>query len=464
MIKFTFRVLISALLITFSWVVPSFGTDHKTFNINDYGSNGDGKTLNTGAFQKAIDDCSQNGGGTVLVPKGTFITGTIFLKSNITLFLEEGAVIKGTRDLTKYSPFNPKDNEEPGLNWFRALILGVNIENVTITGKGTIDGDHVFDAEGEEKMRGPHAILFGDSKNITLTDITIRNAANYAFLGWRIEKATFKNLVFNAGWDGIHVRWGKDISVTHCKFYTGDDCIAGGEWENTLIADNSINSSCNGIRLIMPAKNLEIRDCKIYGPGKFEHRTYKEKMRRNTLCAIVLQPGSWGSAPGAMENILVKNITIENIENAVSLVLNEENTATGIVFDHIKATNIKSSACVIESWKGSTFGDVTFRNIQFEYAESDNPEIAASEISKPGVDPRPLPCWALFACKVNTLTLENIKLTFKGNEMRPAFIFENIKQLNLKNVRFPEVKNVKPVLLKNVEKLNVVNVRPALQL
>ncbi|NJO68033.1 MAG: hypothetical protein HC830_01035 [Bacteroidetes bacterium] len=311
-------------------------------------------------------------------------------------------------------------------------------------------------------MRGPHAVLFGDSKNITITDITFKNASNYAFLGWRIEKASFKNLVFNAGWDGIHIRWGKDISITHCEFYTGDDCIAGGEWENMLIADNIINSSCNGIRLIMPAKNLEIRDCKIYGPGKFEHRTYKEKMRRNTFCGIVLQPGSWGKAPGTMENILVKNISIENVENAVSLVLNEENTATGIVFDNIKATNIKSSANVIESWKGSIFGDVTFRNIQFEYVGSDNPEIASRAIAKPGVDPRPLPCWAWFACNIDTLTLENIDLSYKGNEIRPAFIFENIKQLNLTNVSYSVVKDVKPAILKNVGKMNIRNVMPAL--
>jgi hypothetical protein len=212
----------------------------------------------------------------------------------------------------------------------------------------------------------------------------------------------------------------------------------------------------------MPANNLQITNCKIFGPGTFEHRTYKEKMRRNTFCGIILQPGSWGKAPGVMEKITVQDITIDNVENPISLVLNEDNTGKEILFDHIIATNIKSSACAVESWKGSTFDDVTFRNIQFEYIGSDDPEIAKQEVIKPGVDPRPFPCWAWFAFNVNNLTLEKIKLSYKGNEIRPAFIFENIKQLSLKNVRYQEVKGVKQAILRNVGEIYIDNVIPVL--
>lgn len=460
---FTFFVGLSFIFLSLSCIV--FNANNNKYNIKDYGAKGDGVTLNTEAFKKTIEACSKSGGGIVLVPKGTFLTGTIFLKSNITLYLDKGATIKGTRDLNSYSSFNPsKDRAPRNYRWYRALILGDSVENVTITGKGVIDGDHVPDSQGEEKMRGPHTILFGDSKNISMSDITIKNAANYAFLGWRIEKASFKNLLFNAGWDGIHVRWGKDITINKCEFYTGDDCIAGGAWENMIISDNIINSSCNGIRLIMPASNLQIKNCKIFGPGKFEHRTYKEKMRRNTYSGIVLQPGSWGKAAGTMEKITVQYITIDNVENPLSLVLNEDNIGKEILIDHVKATNIKSSACSVESWKGSTFDDVTFRNIQFEYVGSDDPETAKRELTRPGVDPRPLPCWAWFAFNINKLTLENIDLTYKGNEIRPAFIFENVKQLNLKNIKYSEVKNVKSVILKNVGEINAENVIPGLDL
>jgi len=432
------------------------------YNICDFGAVGDGKTLCTEAINQAIEACSKAGGGTVFVPEGTFLTGTIFLKSNITLNLKKGAVILGTHDLDKYTPYVPTaETKGPEhFNWNKALLLGVNVENVTITGKGTINGDHVSDPNGEERMRGPHTVLFGESKNISLSNITINNAGNYAFLAYHVENATFKNLTFNAGWDGIHIRWCKNLTITKCEFYTGDDAIAGGYWENAIITGNTINSSCNGIRLIMPASQMRVENCNFYGPCKYEHRTSKEKMRRNMLSAIILQPGGWGKAEGALEDILLKNITIDNVNNPVMIILNENNNGKNIVVEKVKATHINVSACSVESWTGGVFDDVTFRNIQIDYIGNADPEMAKIELSKPHVDARPLPCWAWFACNVNKLTLENINLSYKGEEIRPAFIFEKIKQLNLKNVRYQEVKNVKPAILKNVDDIKTENVTP----
>lgn len=86
-------------------------------------------------------------------------------------------------------------------------------------------------------------------------------------MSYDIERASFDNLLVEEGWDGIHIRGGKDIRIRNCRFYTGDDAVAGGLWKNMVIENCYMNSSCNGIRLIMPATGLKIVDCEFRGPG-----------------------------------------------------------------------------------------------------------------------------------------------------------------------------------------------------
>jgi hypothetical protein len=453
-----FKFLLSTTLVFFSFTFIVLSANQKEYNVRNYGAKGDGVTLDTDALNKAIEACSKAGGGIVLLPKGTYLTGTVFLQSSITLFLDEGSIIKGIHELNKYTPFSDR-------NWHRALVLAVNVENVTITGNGIIDGDNVSDPFGEVRMRGPHLVLFGNSKNVIISDITLQHGGNYHFLGEGIENFSFKNLSINGGWDGIHVRDGKDITIANCEIHSGDDAIAGGHWENFIITNNILNSSCNGIRLIGPATNLQISKSRIYGPGRFEHRSYKSQMRRNTYCAIALQPGTWGKQPGVLEKITIQDITIEDVESAFTLILNEENYAKEILIERIRAINVTLSAFSIESWVGGTFEDVTLRDVKIEYLGSDHVGNAViHNLRRPGIDPRPLPCWAFFALNVNKLTMEDVEFKYRGNEIRRAFIFQNIKQLNLKNVKYSEVKNVRSSIFENVEEINTGNVYPALNI
>ncbi len=202
----------------------------------------------------------------------------------------------GTPDLNQYESYPPPESR-PGErdSWYRALVLGVGVENVAITGSGVIDGNKVFDAHGEEHMRGPHAVLLGDSRNIVIRDVHVHDAANYAILLQRTSHVEIRGVECSGGWDGVHFRGRKsqpcrDIRIIDCSFFTGDDCIAGGYWEDTLIDRCVINSSCNGIRLIAPSRNLIIHGCLFYGPGRFEHRTSREKHRTNMLAGLCLQP------------------------------------------------------------------------------------------------------------------------------------------------------------------------------
>ena len=424
------------------------------FNIKNYGARGDGKTINTQAINKAVTTCADAGGGTVFVPAGTYLTGTVQMKSHVTLLLEKGAVIKGIADLEAYVPYVPtremdKYDNANKFKWNRALILGVGVTDVTITGSGTIDGDHVFDPQGEERMRGPHTILFAESRNLSFSGFTVNNAANYAFMAYEIENAVYSNLTVNQGWDGIHIRGGKHIIIRNSSFYTGDDAIAGGYWEDMVITDCHINSSCNGIRMIMPADGLTISHCTFSGPGKYPHRTSKEKQRTNMLSAILLQPGGWGKAPGIVDRVHIHDISISNVNNPLMMVLNEGNYAGKILVERMKAIQVNAYATSVESWKGGMFDELIFRDISIEYVGRPDASTSDASLGQPHVDARDLPCWGWLVRNVKSITFENVDLSYTDTDPRPAFYFDNVGSISFKGVKYPENDHLQTVVFKN---------------
>ena len=425
------------------------------FNIRDYGAVGDGKTPDTAALNKAIDACSAARGGQVLVPAGRYLTGTVHLKSNVTLKLDNGAEIVGTPDLSQYQNFtSPGDTPLASrLRWHRALILGEDLENVAIVGRGTIDGNKVFDPDGEEHMRGPHAVLFGNCKNVTLRDIRIRDAANYAVMLEFTSDVEVRGVKITGGWDGVHFRGWKgnpcrNVTITDCELYTGDDAIAGWYWENTLIDRCILNSSCNGIRLIGPAKNLIVHDCLFFGPGRNEHRTSRQMHRTNMLAGLCLQPGAWDRTEGTLDDVKISNVTMHDVTTPLHLSLRKGNTAGRITIDRLTATGCYRAALSIESWADNSIEHVTLRDVTMEFTGGGTAEQAKAEVRTPGVDARPLPAWGLYARHVTQLDLENVRLDIAKEDARPAFIADGIDTLNMDELRFPT--DQKGMVLKDV--------------
>src|SRR5438093_4440210 len=282
------------------------------FDIREFGAKGDAQTLDTAAIQRGIDACRDAGGGQVLVSGGRYLSGTIHLRSGVTLHLDAGARLIGTTNLADYAQPTPPDfmPEAKWGKWHRALIVGQNIEDFAITGEGVIDGNKVFDPAGEERMRGPHTIAFVDCRRATLRDITIVDAANYAVFFQVSDDVEIRNVKFIGGWDGVHwrgapERWCHNVNIVECQFFTGDDAIAGRYWDNTVIKDCLINSSCNGIRLIGPATRLTVANNLFRGPGEQPHRTSGEKRRTNMLSGIILQPGAWDATRGLLDDVLL---------------------------------------------------------------------------------------------------------------------------------------------------------------
>ncbi len=428
------------------------------FNVCDFGARGDGQTLDTPALQAAVDACAAAGGGQVWLPPGRYLSGTIHLRSRLTLWLDAGARLIGTTNLTEYRhPAPPAYMPEARWGkWHRGLLVGEDLEDVTLAGPGVIDGNRVFDPTGEERMRGPHALVLVNCRRVRVRDLTFLDAANYAVFFMVCDDVDFRGVTFVGGWDGVHwrgapERWCRNVRITDCAFYTGDDAIAGRYWDNTLIAGCVINSSCNGIRLIGPATRLTIARNLFRGPGERPHLTSRARRRTNMLSGIILQPGAWDATRGLLDEVLLADNTMENVASPVTLWTKPGNPVGRVVISGLNATGIYRAALSVESWAEAPITNVVVRGVRLEFNGGGTAEQARLPVKGPGVDPRPLPAWGVYARHVEHLVLEDVRLSLARDDLRPALFAEAVGRLVLDQVRYPALAEVEtPLVLSNV--------------
>ena len=402
---------------------------------------------NADAINRAIRDCAAKGGGVVEVPQGTFTTGSVFLQSGVTLRLNRGAVLLGSNRLADYSSLTTdldlsryesgqgtvNYNSATDEQWSKAMILGVGCDGAGIEGEGCIDGGDVRNPLGEEHMRGPHTVLLAGCRNMKMRNFQVKRSANYAFLAYLLDQSTFSNLSIEGGWDGIHIRGSHDVKIERCHIHTGDDAIAGGYWENMKISRCVLNSSCNGIRMIMPSVGLEVADCHIYGPGRFPHIT---SQRTNSEHAINLEPGAWGKAPGHMDRILIRRNRVERVLSPLCVTLGDDNTCGSIVVEHLKAVDITRMALSVKSWGMAPTRQVVLRYCHLEFRGIDDPELPAWFVNRPTNEWPVFPCWGMFFRNVGKVDARHVVLRVKGKEYREAVMCQNVESENLtKGVR-----------------------------
>jgi hypothetical protein len=445
-----------------------------TFNVRDYGASGNAKTLDTLPLNKAIEACAAAGGGQVLVPPGKYLVGTVHLKSNVTLLLDAGAELVGTADLECYENFTPpKDTPLVGgsLRWHRAMLLADGVENVTITGRGIINGNSVFDKLGEENVRGPHAVLLGNSKNVTIRDITIRDAGNYAILLEFTSTASIRGVTITGGYDGVHLRGWKDrpcrdVSITDCEFYTGDDCIAGWYWQDTLIDRCVLNSSCNGIRLFGPAQKTIVHSCLFFGPGRYPWRTSGLLRWTNMAAGVCIQPSAWGETEGTVDDVQISDVVMREVTTPLHVAALPPSSIGHVTVDRLSATAVYRAAASFESWADKPIDRVDLRDSSIQFVGgraalwSDPMEAARglwagqdpAQVRPPGTDARSLPAWGLYARRVRSLNLANVRLSIEKQDERPAIILDRVARLDVDGLRWPNGTR-RPMALADVEQI-----------
>lgn len=263
------------------------------FTITDFGAVTSDR-LQTKAIQSAIDACFLSGGGRVVIPCGIYITGGIRLRSGVELYLESGAVLRGSENPDDYNefwndtvePVNDENTESAGRSsvatsaWCNGLIRVIDAENVTITGeKGSyIDGRNVYNPEGEEKYRGPHAISVWRCKGLTLSGYTIIDSANWAHAIFQSSDITVQNVSVYGGHDGFDVRTCDNVLIENCLFHTGDDCIAGFDNHDVTVRNCDLKTACSVFRF--GGNHVLIENCRST-PASFGFRGSIPKDQRH---------------------------------------------------------------------------------------------------------------------------------------------------------------------------------------
>ncbi len=258
----------------------------KEVSIIDYGAR-ISDALQTRAIQSAIDDCFLAGGGKVVIPCGIFLTGGLRLRSNVTLYLEAGAILKGSLLPDDYEGFlndalEPVEKEDFSdgrhpytyitSTWNYGLIHAIGAENIAIIGeKGSyLDGSNVYDSRGEEGYRGPHAISLWGCKNIRLEGYTVINSSNWAHAIFYSQDVLVRGVSAYGGHDGVDIRSCDRVRIENCTLRTGDDSIAGYDNHDVVVSGCNISSACNTFRL--GGNNILIENCTATGPCSFGYR------------------------------------------------------------------------------------------------------------------------------------------------------------------------------------------------
>ena len=302
-----FRTLFILLLFPFSLIA-------KDYNVIDFGAWGNGSHDDAVSIQRAIDACSQAGGGVVVFPSNhVFVSGPVELKSNISIFLESNAVWKANPDESIYHLSAFGKNEGEGMMW----IYSRNIENVSITGKGIIDGNGVA-FMGKELADSyelkpvttfdprPHVLTLMGIRNLTIRDVTIQNGAYWTVHLIGCEGVTIdgiqllNNLKIRNG-DGIDIDHSRNVRISNCHITSGDDCIC--------------------------LKNR--REYKEYGPCK--DIVVSNCTMTSRSCAIKIGSENMDS----ISNVLFDNCVITASNRGLGIQNRDEGTVTNVVFSNI---------------------------------------------------------------------------------------------------------------------------------
>jgi len=439
------------------------------YEVRDYGAKGDGKTMCTGSIQKAIDACSKAGGGTVYLPPGTFLSGTIYFKTGVTLRLAAGCTLKGSTNLNDYPQTIPAFRSYTDNYTEKSLIYAENVERVAITGSGIIDGQGAS-FEGPYKVR-PYMIRFIQCRNVTIKDVTIINSPMWVqhYLACddvRITGITVHSLV-NRNNDGIDIDSCRRVIISDCNITSGDDAIVLKSTSDRVCSEVTVSNCvlstrCNALKMGTESnggfKNIVITGCSIYD---------------TRLAGIALEIVDGGS----MDRVVVSNITMNKIGAPIFVRLGNRarpfkqdmekpgmGTMRNITISNIEATGANPTGCAISGLPEAAIENLTLSNVRLSFAGGGTNADAGRAIPE-NAEGYPeyamfgkLSAYGFFCRHVKGLKLLNVQLQLAKADRRHAVVFEDVEDGLIDCLdaeTSPEASDV--IRMNNVEKVFVRN-------
>jgi hypothetical protein len=457
------------------------------YNVQDFGAKGDGKTLNTKAIQSAIDKCFSDKGGTVLIPAGDFLCGTIELKSNVTLHLASKGRLLGSPKREDYTA----GIGVPSGNGNVVFVYAVNAENISIEGKGTIDGNGAafYNGKGDNTGPGqhgvggnfdrPHLLIFYQCANLLMQNAFYTASAYHCCRILKCNRVHIDGIRIynrvNKNNDGFHFNDSQYVHIVNCDVQCQDDaCALFGTNKFVTVTNCSFSTRWSIFRFGGGAsENITVTNCLIYD-------TYG--------CPIKISAGR-----ASIENFVFSNIIMKNVTGPIGIGFsgtsnnnsNQQNTTTpyvrNIVFSGIRATVVKQplnhpdipwevggregekNSCITLNAMGDYYlEDISFTNVHVKYAgggtaeqaaKRDIPNIAAEYFGVWDKAPGGPPCYGLYARNVKGLTLHNVRLEYEEKDVRPAVVFENVQDASI--VGFSAKGNTESELLRVVNSKDI---------
>lgn len=370
-------------------------TEKKRYNIAEHGAVGNGTTLNTKAIQRVIDECAQAGGGTIVIPKGVFLSGAIFLKPGVDMDLQEDGVIKGSTNIEDYPKINTRieGHFEP---WRAALINGDKVDHLRISGKGTLDGNgepfwKLFYSRRSANpkttnlsVERPRLAFIQNSRDVKISGINFTNSGFWNLHLYRNQDVVVDNCRFRApsgtvpnnhapSSDGIDVDSSQDITISNCFFSVGDDDIALKGSKGPFALDDKDSPPVERIRIfncIFEAGGGVVTcgsEATIVRDVNIEHCT----ARGTNVLRLKLRPDT----PQQYENITLNDIIMEGSATLLSVApwtqyfdLKGQAPPKSLI-RNISITNIKGSGNSLGAIKGNPdtdFGSFTIKNVDLQ--------------------------------------------------------------------------------------------------
>lgn len=492
---YLFKVLCCLLtVIPYSSFATAFNHQTNSFyNIKDYGAKGNDIHLDTKAINKTIDAAAAAGGGTVYFPAGNYLTGSIHLQSNITLFIAQGATIIAApeSDSAEYDKPEPAINDayqDYGHSHFHnSLMWGEHLHDIAIIGQGMIWGKGLVRSGHKGDNRANKSIALILCRNVIIRDITIKHGGWFGILATGVDNLTIDNVKMDTNRDGMDIDCCQNVRISNCTV-------------NSPFDDGICLKSSFALGYARATENVTITNCQVSGydegtllDGTFK-RTYQKYSHGTPTGRIKMGTESNGgfknitisncvfddcrglaleTVDGALlEDIAINNITMRDIANAPifirlgarmrapdSLQIGE---CRRIMLSNITVYDADPRfGCIISGIPGHDIEDLELSNIHIYYQGSGTKEMALRKVPEYEKDyPEPynfgtMPVYGFFIRHVNHIRLNNVQVSFLKNDQRPAFMLDQVKNADLDFVKGEAATGVSPMVIKSSENIQL---------
>ena len=463
------------------------------FSVLDFGAKGDGKTIDTPAVNAAIAAAAGNGGGTVIFPEGRYACYSIHLASHVDLYLDQGAVILAAEptetegyDLAEEFEYGRKYQDYGHSHFKNSLIWGIDLQDITISGPGMIDGSGLVPSYGDDPLtqpaplRGNKALVLKNCENIELQDFTMYKCGHFALLATGVEHLNITNLTVDTQRDGFDIDCCRDVKITGCRLNCPWDdgiCLKASyalgkfkDTEDVLVKDCIVMGYMEGTmldgRYLMPydkqghswSPDRDQRPpFKVIGRGRVKFGTESSGGFRN-ITVENIQLESCGGIfletvdGGILENVEINNIKIKGTNAPIFFRLgarmrSPEGTPVGAL-RNVRITNLTATDAdprfpiLLSGIPGHRIENVVLKNITIEFQGGLTPD----DVQAPAAVPEnadkypeykmfgPLPSKGAYLRHVKDIRIDGLHLRYTKPDTRPLFIFEDVQGLHLNDI------------------------------